>query len=379
MAGPGPSTARRVFRRVHRWIALTLGLWFAVAGVTGSILVFWKELDAPARSALAVGPPLAIVELLKAATAAWPAEADIFRIFPPAPGVAEPIRFEALVPDARGRERRRTLRLDPATGARIGEDGWGESWVQVIYDLHDGKLFGPWGDWPVGFAGIAFLVLISSGAWLWTRHDTTPLREGLRPIGGLRGLRRRRNLHRSIGIWAVLPLSIAALTGLALAFPGATRSVLAPFGATGAPAAVRTEKPSEPAGPIRLDDAIALARAAFPGWRIAWIDLPPRPGGPVGFALRSDRGGVEAPARVTVNTSNGVVDAAQASNVETLRAWFMALHNGQAFGPVHRAVVVGFGLLPGTLGVIGLLIWWRRRAQAARARDYSITTSPRMP
>ncbi len=379
MASPGPSTARRVFRRLHRWIALTLGLWFAVAGITGSVLVFWKELEAPPRATLASGPALTITELLKAAAAAWPAEADIFRIFPHNPGVAEPIRFEALVPDARGQERRRTLRLDPATGARIGEDGWGESWVHVIYDLHDGKLFGPWGDWPVGFAGIAFLLLISAGAWLWTRHDTTPLREGLRPVGGLRGLRRRRNLHRSIGIWAALPLAIAALTGVTLSFPGATRSVLAPLGTAGAPAVVRTEKPSEPAGPITLDEAIALARAAFPGWPIAWIDLPVQPRGLVGFALRTGRGGVEAPARVTVNTSTAVVEAAQASNVETMRAWFMALHNGQAFGPMHRGAVVGFGLLPGALGVIGLLIWWRRRAHAARARDHSMTISPRMP
>lgn len=364
MARIGPSLTRRSLSRLHRWIALTLGLWLAFAGVTGSVLVFWKEIDAPPRPALAEGAARPVSDFVRAARDHWPAEAFVYRAFPPRPG--EAARVDALVPDAAGEDQRHMLFLDPVSGAVLGEERWGSHWVHTLYNLHGGNFGGTAGELFVGFAGIAFLLLIAAGAWLWTRHDATPLREGLRPVAGLRGLRLRRNLHRSFGLWAVLPLFIAAATGVTLRFPEATREVLAPIDVAGASLTRRTEKPE--ATTLTLDEAVDRARALLPGWHIAWMDLPDGRFGPVHFAMVPPGDGVAAPARITVNTRSGAVFGDAANRVETLRAWFMALHNGHGFGGVHRGFVVALGLLPGFLGITGVLIWWRRRAQAARAR-----------
>ncbi|HYF08122.1 MAG TPA: PepSY-associated TM helix domain-containing protein, partial [Acetobacteraceae bacterium] len=173
----------------------------------------------------------------------------------------------------------------------------------------------------------------------------------------------------SVALWAALPLAITAVTGATLSFPETTRALLAPLGATGADALAPRAKPEPLSSPMTLDAAAARAREAFPGYRIAWMDLPPAAGGePIGFALRSGGARVEAPSRVWVDPVRGTVDAAHPSTVETLRAWFMALHNGQAFGGLHRGFVVALGLAPAFLGVTGLLIWRRRRANAARPR-----------
>ena len=33
-------------RRLHRWLGLGFGLWFALAGLSGAVLVFWREIEA---------------------------------------------------------------------------------------------------------------------------------------------------------------------------------------------------------------------------------------------------------------------------------------------------------------------------------------------
>ena len=82
MARPGPSITRRTVSRLHRWIALTLGLWFAFAGITGSVLVFWKEIDAGPAPVSADGPHQPMADLLAIARREWPASALIYRILP---------------------------------------------------------------------------------------------------------------------------------------------------------------------------------------------------------------------------------------------------------------------------------------------------------
>lgn len=368
MPRPGPSAARRTLSRLHRWIALTLGLWFAFAGITGSVLVFWRELDAPPRPAVSDGAVRPVSAFVRRALDHWPHEAMIFRAFPPRPG--EAARVDALVPDAAGEDRRHMLFMDPVSGAVLGEQRWGESWIHTLYNLHGGNFAGEASALFVGFAGIAFLLLVAAGAWLWTRHDATPLREGLRPVSGLRGLRRRRNLHRAFGLYAAVPLGLAAATGVTLRFPETTREVLAHIDVAGPSLTSRTEKPEVTI--LTLDEAVARARALLPGWHIAWMDLPDGRLGPVHFAMLPPGDGIAAPARITVNTRSGAVVGYRANRVETLRAWFMAFHNGHALGGVHRGVVVAVGMLPGFLGVTGLLIWLRRRANAARARRAAV-------
>lgn len=42
------------------------------------------------------------------------------------------------------------------------------SWQQVFIDIHKGRLFSPLGPWMTNSAAILFLLMVSSGIWLWT-------------------------------------------------------------------------------------------------------------------------------------------------------------------------------------------------------------------
>ena len=101
-----PMPLRTLAMRLHRWVALALGAWFALLGLTGGVLVWHAELDralnpqwfAPRacaqRSAMPVADALAIFErATQGATATQvmaPAEAGAaFTVWekPPADGL----------------------------------------------------------------------------------------------------------------------------------------------------------------------------------------------------------------------------------------------------------------------------------------------------
>lgn len=357
---------RGALRRLHGWAGLLLGAWLVIAGVSGSVLVFWKDIEAwslPAAAALTAGqvsPSMA--DLLRAASAVMPV-ADPWRAFPPAtPG--ETFRVVMLPPDGG----QATVHLDPATGEVLGVTAWRDLWVHWLYDLHDGRLLGEAGSIAVGGIGIALAAMVLIGAALWVRRDGRPLKESLMSISSLRGLRRYRNQHRAMAARAALPLLVTAITGTAMVFPEQTRALLGMVLPAGQ---VVADRPGT-GRPIGLDGAVAAAEAALPGFRTAWVDLPEEKGDDWLVSLYATGAWVAAPARARITWDGGVVGAGLPTPVETARAWMMALHNGQAGGWVYRGAVVLLGLAPAVLAVTGAAVWWRRgaprRAAAAALR-----------
>jgi len=343
-------------KTLHRWGGLVLGLWFAIAGLSGAVLVWWHDLSDPSLPTT-TAPALPLPQLLKQAIAGLPPDSAVYRLLPAAtPGA--PVQLQALVPAPDGSDRRMTLWVDAGSGQVLRQRAWGDHWVHVLYQLHDGALLGRTGTLAAGLAGLPILALLGAGLVLWRRRYQLPWRELLRPVAGLRGLRRQRNLHRALGFWSLLPLTLAALTGMTLSFPDTTRALLDPLLA--APPA-RWEK----AGPLTLDAAVALAEARLPRHRVAWVDLPMDGSDGVDMALLPRDGGVAAPARLHASLRSGLVEYSLAAPVEQARAWFMALHNGAALGLGHRLAISALGLAPGVLLLLGLAMGRRRDAQAA--------------
>lgn len=68
--------ARRVWLQIHKVLGLTLGLWFLLMGVTGSLLVYYRgleaRLDARLREQPGVTAPAKIAEVHRTLVAAHP-------------------------------------------------------------------------------------------------------------------------------------------------------------------------------------------------------------------------------------------------------------------------------------------------------------------
>ena len=346
--------------RAHRWLGLLLGGWFAFAGLTGAVLVFWKPIEDLefAQAPPAVGPALPLEALVAAAQARHPG-GDAFRIFlPERPG--EVPRVEIL----RAGGGRVSVHVDPVSGAVLSERVWGGAAIHWLYDLHSGGILGRGGVVAVGVVGVALATLALLGLVLWARYAWRSLREAIWPRGGLRGLRRLRNLHRPAGLWLGLPLVLAGATGFGLAFPEVVRDLMPPLLEAEAPA----RRVSGSGKRMTLAELMAAAEVAMPGWRGAWIELP-EPGGGPDAVLRirpADRRRIDGIAQVFIALDTGEMKVTPAAPVERLRAWIMALHNGHAFGLGHQLAIILLGLTPGLLFVTGFLAWRRRRSVRER-------------
>ncbi len=84
---PAPRLNQRKLRALthnaHKWIGLTLGLLFALLGLTGSLLVFYPELDRVLNPQRAVRTPARITSfngIVEALQQAEPARFDTWRI-----------------------------------------------------------------------------------------------------------------------------------------------------------------------------------------------------------------------------------------------------------------------------------------------------------
>ena len=155
---------RRILVRIHTWIALGLGLYIVVLSVSGSAVVFRRELNqwlVPRAVASTDGVRLTGEALRAALRRAYPEHTVLEVREPPRP--ERPV-FVALDLDGTRMERL----FDPYAARDLGDSFPATlRTVEWLVDLHDNLLAGQTGRLLNGIGGMFFLVLIVTGAWLW--------------------------------------------------------------------------------------------------------------------------------------------------------------------------------------------------------------------
>jgi uncharacterized iron-regulated membrane protein len=206
---------RRMLVRVHMWIALGLGLYVVVISVSGSAVVFRRELTqwlVPRTVASTEGERLTGEPLLAAVRTAYPGEAVV--------AVREGRRPERPVSVLLERDGTQTERLfDPYAVRDLGSTFPPTlRTVEWLVDLHDNLLAGQTGRLLNGIGGMFFAVLIVTGAWLWwpgARHVPRGLK-----IGWPQASRRFIwQLHSVLGVVSFALLAVWAITAIYFAFP----------------------------------------------------------------------------------------------------------------------------------------------------------------
>ncbi|HEV8313227.1 MAG TPA: PepSY-associated TM helix domain-containing protein, partial [Burkholderiaceae bacterium] len=226
---------RRVLVWLHRWVALLLGAWFALLGLTGAAMVWHDELDAwlnpewfAARPACSdVTRPVArtIEVFAGAAGGVRPA-----MISAPRNGGAVYVVSERAVADGT----RRQHFIDASCGRYLGMRDWGAARldrahvVPAIYELHRSLLGGETGHTLVGIGGLVLLGITLSGlALAWPR--------GAQRVGWRRALTIKRtaaaprivyDVHRAVGLWVLPFLLLMCITGAYLSFPKQGRALV---------------------------------------------------------------------------------------------------------------------------------------------------------
>lgn len=375
MNGRRWATARTAWRTVHLALALIAGLWFAMLGVTGSLLVFHKEIDA------LLNPELLVrqsgdgdVPIAAAIATVGGSVGPVLRIDAPADNRGV-YRLQA-------RSRSAPAELvevfvDPGSGEILGTRAWRSNVVAVLYDLHYTLLAGRSGRDFLGFVGLALLASVASGLYLWWPRGRS-LRQALRIKARAPAVRRLYDLHKSVGLPAAMLLAVSALSGATMQFPETTRTIVQAL----LPAASFETRAEAEAR--NIEHAILQARAIVPDGRVRRVLLPDGEAGAYRIYLRRPDEVLKSSGLnvVSIDRRSGTVASVRTTadfrGADWFVAWQFPLHNGEAFGLAGRIVIFFLGFAPLTLYVTGLMLWWsRRHARRARKRCRRNAREPR--
>lgn len=391
-AAAGRGARRRVRRlslarwsTLHRWLGIGLGLWFALVGVTGTLLVWRDEVDAwlnPAwfRAPASSGPALPVDELIERVRAAQPSIGRFERLrFPDTPGQA--LRLQVRGALARVEAARLELFVDPATGAVLGQRGLDRlsltraDAMRTLYEFHRNVLLGEPGSNIVGVAGCLLLTSAISGlvlAWPRSRERWKGL---LRIAWRSNATRVLFDVHRSSGTLLAVLVLLATITGTTLVWPNYVRDAVAQLSRVEPIPVLPFSAAQGDEEPLPLQALLDRVRAAFPGQRVVELRLSERGLTGVLFQLRDDGRDVHrlGDTIVWLHPLTGAPMAERSTRTrsagERFMHWLLPLHVGSAFGSPGRLAMAVVGLAPFVLVGTGLWVWWKKQPGERVARE----------
>jgi uncharacterized iron-regulated membrane protein len=369
-------SAREWFDLIHRWLGLGVGLLLVMAGLTGTILSFYMEIERSFFSNMQTIDP-------HGRPASWEAVYQRLEALPKDPGGnwriempkdGGPITSRYVTPATEHFARMTTL--DPTTLKVIRDTRWHSTFFTWIYDLHEALLVRPIGQKIMGIASILMVAMLAVGLVNWLlRPEPLKAKLGLRKYAS--ATRRSYDLHNVAGLILLVPLLLSVVTAIMLSLPDQTKGVLgavSPLKNT-APPVHSTLDPAHPKR-IPLDMAIAIALERFPGGQVIWMRTPGGPQAVYDIQMReADAPHTRFPrSHVWIDQYSGRVLAtygrADNSLGDVLLFWMIPIHEGTAYGLAGRIFIGVLGLIPLALFLTSAIPWlqrqlWRRRMRKA--------------
>jgi uncharacterized iron-regulated membrane protein len=404
--GPSPSKDRRIplpsrslMLKIHRWLSLGGLVWILLISLTGSVLVFGPQITARSRPELFKATPgemKAPQAMVDASIAHFPdQDVAVDHISFPVDNrgvyvlhitVSQRATAEQLATGATIDRKPRSwlVYLDPATaeinGARPEASGfiyWCKRGHYILWQ--DKGLLGIEGNDFAGLVALAMLFISLIGFYIWYFPKVKHWFRNLR-------IRSRRgffifnlDLHRTLGLVVLVPLTVISFTGAAFSFPDMKIAWerLTPakhdFIQHEPEEAPLSEEPGEDEEyeNVSTDEAWQLVKEKYPNYRLNSFEPPIESDDVWGAYL--DRG--YSP-RQRDNTSGNMYVAIDRFSGEVIyegtpeegnvwdqawEDWSLPLHGGDFLGNASRSVWLFVGLSPVVLSGTGVVVWWKRR------------------
>jgi uncharacterized iron-regulated membrane protein len=250
---------RKISFQIHLWIGLAIGLYVVMLSVTGSALVFRREMDRSFNPRPTVEPgrqTLSKEELVGAALRQYPGFAiesvgDIQR--------RTPVISISLT---NGTERKDRV-FNAYTGEDLADSFPVESRILLwVVNLHDELLFSDrqWGLFWNGVGSILVTLLCVTGAIIWWPGVRSWSR-GMKIKWGARWPRFNFDLHSAIGFWTFSLIAMWAISGIYLSMSTPVNAVV--------------DWMYGPARSVTWADLALewLARLHFGRWRNVWLEV----------------------------------------------------------------------------------------------------------
>ncbi len=368
---PRNSRARRLLFLVHLWVGLIIGPVVAVVSLTGAIVVFRYELNRMTTPGTAYvtphGPRLTIDELMDRIRAAYPGETFNSAGWGEA-GPDNAWNFRMVSPEGH----RIHTYMNQYTGEITGRDDYHDKWMQWFFDLHAYLLGGDTGEFINGFVGLALILLGLTGLVVWW-PGRRYWRFGFTYAWTTGWKRQNYDLHKVIGFYTSVAVTIVAVTGTYYCFPSLYKALTERV--TGAPVLTEAPRASTQLAErhVPFEAFIQAAERAQPGATAVQMGFPNGPGAPVTVRTK------EARDWHRIGLNYVYLEPADASLLRSLRfseanvatqtiLLMYPLHFGRFGGRWGSSVAfygvmvlyVALGVAPFVLFVTGLLMYWNR-------------------
>ncbi|HEY9844787.1 MAG TPA: PepSY-associated TM helix domain-containing protein, partial [Candidatus Caenarcaniphilales bacterium] len=156
---------RKLAFTLHRYVGVMMGLLLLVIGLTGSSLVFWKEIHHARNLSLMQvvpqGERVTLDSILGPVQQAYPDWQLTSITLPRQPKGTYELGMQAKD------DQRLDVYVNPYTGVLLGSRQWGHTLMSFVYKLHYTLLAGKAGEKIIGTCGLLLLLLSVTGLILW--------------------------------------------------------------------------------------------------------------------------------------------------------------------------------------------------------------------
>ena len=363
---------------IHLYLGLLLGLVLTIVGITGSLLVFYTELDEILNPQLVVTdfskPKLAYESLFQSLRTAEPERQKGWRLeIPDSPERMVTARYYKPRETEHAVFAPLMVAIDPYTGEIVRKALWGQYAMTWIYDLHYTLLLDRNGKVIMAVVGGLSLISLVSGLYLWW-PSTHKWRSALSIKRHASSQRLIYDLHKTSGVYSAAVMLILALTGVALEVPEYINPAIDFASPLQTPPKPKSTLGQDHYRKITLDQALAIAQRYYPQARLCWIETPHDPEGAIRINFRQPWEPSQRfpKTNIWIDQYSGEVlainDPQDFSSGDTLITWLHPLHSGEALGLTGRLLVLAAGLLCPVLFLTGLLRWMQKRQAGKRKK-----------
>ncbi|MGV0026866.1 PepSY-associated TM helix domain-containing protein [Phormidesmis priestleyi] len=360
-------TLRKAVFSLHRYVGLLVGLLLIVIGLTGSLLVFEPEINdwltmRQFGQVTQQTQPLTPEQLLNLAKVNYPTLKPVGLYLPDR--LDRPVKLRMELPQTNPKvylDGSYEVFLNPYSGAVLGDRNERFSYYRFLLNLHYRLFAEDIGIAVVGIAGFLLLLLSLSGLVLWP--GWRKLIAGFKINWNAHPKRLNFDLHKVVGVIAVVFLVLTAFTGFCWNFYEFTQPVI--YTLTATPTLPDPQsKPIVGKLPLSLTELLAKAEAAFPEGRLTSVNLPDKPEDALSVYKQIGDGIAYANVVYLDQFSGQIIridDERKAPLGDRVLNSFTPLHYGTFGGLPTRILYVFVGLSPLILFITGFVMWWYRK------------------
>jgi uncharacterized iron-regulated membrane protein len=388
---------RKLWLDLHLCLGLVFGAILAVVGLTGSIEVFFVELQEILNAeqiVITVSPenqikPHSLDDIVAAAETAKPQGSRFFKVYyPRKPDVAYKflyfVRDESQANNGNGYY----IFVDPYTvqvkGVQLWHPKdryWGRPLISFIMQLHWCLLLGKTGGILNGILAVLSIISVLTGLIVWWPL-TGKFKQALTFKRNASTVRFNFDLHKTIGFYLTIVLLPVLFSGIYFNLPDQVNVLVRLFSSTNrpnafstVPAEIHSRVPQAGQQPINVSAVEAIVQERYPAGRLWMLNAPKNPTD-VYTVMKNE---VTEISRFTgyrdfaVDQYSGeilrVYDRGTGSGGDIFLDWQWPLHSGKAFGWTGRILVFLSGLACPVLYVTGVIRWLQKRKAKKLSRS----------